>query len=88
MNLKRLLNTHLGRIFISIILGFGLATLFRKVCNEKNCINFSGPIISDIEDKIYEHSNKCYTYKLKSDNCDNSKKIVKIDSLHVNNEFV
>ena len=40
MNIKRLLNTHLGRIIISILLGLGLASLFRKVCTDKNCIKF------------------------------------------------
>ena len=45
MNIKRLLNTKLGIFFISVILGLGLAALFRQVCNEKNCITFNGPII-------------------------------------------
>ena len=58
MNFNRLLNTKLGVFFISIILGLGLATLFRKVCNDKSCIIFNGPIISDFEDKIYEYDAK------------------------------
>ena len=40
MNFKRLVNTELGRTFISILLGIGLASLFRKACNDKNCIDF------------------------------------------------
>ena len=79
MNFKRLLNTHLGRIFISILLGLGLATLFRKVCTERNCIDFNGPIISDFEDKIYGQKDKCYKYKLKSDKCDNKKRIIPLE---------
>ena len=38
MHLKRLLNTYTGKMMISILLGLGLATLFRKACNDKNCI--------------------------------------------------
>lgn len=76
MNFKRLLNTPLGNIFISIILGLGLATLFRKVCNDKNCIVFNGPVISDIEDKTYKHGDKCYKYSIESDKCDSTKRII------------
>jgi hypothetical protein len=79
MNFKRLLNTHLGRIFISILLGLGLATLFRKVCTERNCIDFNGPIISDFEDKTYGQNDKCYKYKLKLDKCDPKKRIVQLE---------
>ncbi len=74
MNFKRLLYTDLGRIFISIILGLGMATLFRKVCTDKSCIRFNGPIISDLEDKIYKHGEKCYKYSTRTDKCDTTKR--------------
>ena len=35
MNFRRLIYTDIGRYIISILLGLGLATLFRKVCNEE-----------------------------------------------------
>ena len=74
MNFKRLLNTELGRIFISILLGLGLATLFRKVCTDKSCIVFHGPVISEIDDKIYKYGDKCYKYSGNSTTCDEKKK--------------
>ena len=74
MNFNRLLYTDLGRIFISIILGLGLATLFRKVCTDKSCILFNGPVISDLEDKIYKHGEKCYKYSTRTDKCDTTKR--------------
>ena len=43
MNLKRLIYSDVGRIVISIILGLGLATLFRKVCKERDCLVFHAP---------------------------------------------
>lgn len=76
MNFKRLLYTDIGRIFISILLGLGLATLFRKVCTDKNCIQFNGPIISDLEGKTYKHGDKCYKYSTKTDKCDTTKRQV------------
>lgn len=78
MNLRRLLNTPLGKVFISIMLGLGLATLFRKVCTDKNCIVFNGPIISDFDQKVYQYGNKCYKYTTEQAHCDTTKKIVDI----------
>tara|TARA_B100001093_G_scaffold76612_3_gene67474 strand:- start:2562 stop:2816 length:255 start_codon:yes stop_codon:yes gene_type:complete len=76
MDFRRLFTTEIGKIILSIILGLGLASLFRSVCTSKNCLNFNGPVISDIEDQIYEHGNKCFKYELKSDTCDKTKKII------------
>ena len=55
MNFKRLLHTELGITFISILMGLGLATLFRKVCNDKNCIIFNGPVIDSVTGKTYRY---------------------------------
>ena len=41
MNLKRLIYSDVGRIVISIILGLGLATLFRRVCKERKLFSIS-----------------------------------------------
>ena len=49
MYLRRILYGDAGKIFISIILGLGLATLFRKVCNDRNCIIFKAPDIKKIQ---------------------------------------
>jgi hypothetical protein len=80
MNFRRLLNTALGKVMISILLGLGLATLFRKVCTDKNCISFNGPVISEVDGKIYQYGEKCYKYVAKAASCDSTKKIVDIAS--------
>ena len=76
MNVQRLLNTEYGRMIISILLGLGLASLFRKVCTDKNCIVFNGPIIGDVEGKTYKYGDKCYKYSVNADKCDSTKRIV------------
>ena len=86
MNFKRLLNTPLGNILISIILGIGLATIFRKVCTDKNCIIFNGPIINEFENKIYKHGEKCYKYTVVSDTCNPTKRIIDIADPEVKEE--
>ena len=82
VNFDRLFKTEAGKNIISIILGLGLASLFRQACNEKNCIYFQGPIIKDIEDKVFKSDGACYSYKAEHVNCDaaaqSNKKIVDI----------
>ena len=80
MNFKRLLNTPIGVAFISILLGLGLATLFRKVCTDKNCITFNGPVITDIVGKTYQYGEKCYKYDINPTTCNKNKKIIDISS--------
>ncbi len=76
MNFKRLLHSTLGKIIISILMGMGLATLFRKICNDKNCLTFKGPILGDIDGKIYQHGEKCFSYNTVTTQCDKNKQIV------------
>ena len=80
MFLNRLLNTYIGNVFISLLLGLGLATLFRKVCKDKNCIIFNGPVISEIDNKTFRHGDSCYKYTRNSIKCDNTKQIIDISS--------
>ena len=80
MNFKRLLNTEMGKFFISVLLGLGVATLFRQVCTGDKCLIFNGPIISDIDDKIYKHDDKCYKYTTQSAKCNPVKRVIDIAS--------
>ena len=76
MYLKRILYSDVGRVFISILLGLGLATLFRKVCKDRNCLIFKAPGLDKIEKQIFKFDNECYTYEKEATKCDESKKIV------------
>jgi len=80
MNFGRLLNTPFGKILISILLGLGIACLFKHVTDEKNSIKFEGPVITDIHDKIYKHDEKCYKYTAQSTACNTNKKIIDVSS--------
>ena len=76
MNIKRLLYSKYSKVFISILLGLGLATLFRKVCNERNCLKFVAPKFSEIEGKTFKHNDKCYQYNTSSISCQDNKEKV------------
>ena len=79
MNPSRLLKTEVGQIFISVLLGLGLATLFRKVCKDKNCIRFNGPVINEVDGKTYQFDEYCYKYDLFPTKCNTYKKTVNIN---------
>jgi len=78
MHLAKFVNSKSGKFFMSAILGFGLATLFRAVCEGKNCVVFEAPPLSEIDDKIFEYGGKCYKYEHTTTKCDPSKQIVKV----------
>jgi len=76
MNIKRLLHSSFGKVIIPVLLGLGLATMFRKVCKDRNCVVFKAPSIKNIEKKTYSYNGQCYKYKHKAQTCDKSKKTV------------
>ena len=69
MHLSRFLHTNHGKIIMSILLGFGLATLFRSVCKGKSCTIILAPPFEEIDGKIYKHDGKCYKYKSEGQQC-------------------
>jgi hypothetical protein len=80
MNFKRLLNTETGKTLISILLGLGLASIFREACDGDKCLKFEGPILDEVEGKVFQQGNKCYTYKSKRVDCNKTKKVVPFTS--------
>jgi hypothetical protein len=76
MHLDKLLHTQSGKYLMSILLGFGLATLFRVTCKGKNCLLFKAPPLEEVEDKIFKFNDKCYTYHYKMESCNSKKRIV------------
>lgn len=76
MNFKRLMYTEQGKLFVSILLGLGLASLFRSACKNRKCIVFRHPEIDNIDGKIFKSDNRCFTYSLKSEKCNQNKRIL------------
>ena len=76
MHLSKFIETSTGKFLMSILLGFGLATLFRKVCKGKECIVYYAPPINEIENKIYKFDYICYKFEKNATTCNSKKKIV------------
>ena len=76
INFKRLLYSRIGKMIISMLLGFGIATFFRRACNSRNCLVFHAPSLDKIEKQIFKYEDKCYVFKPESESCNNSKKTI------------
>jgi hypothetical protein len=69
MYLGKFVHTETGKIIMSILLGFGLASLFRTVCKDKDCLIFHAPPLDKFKDKIYKNGDKCYKYTQVATKC-------------------
>lgn len=55
--------------FISIVLGLGLASLFRQACTGNECVILKGPSLREVQKNTYKIDEKCYTYKPEATLC-------------------
>ena len=67
--INNLFKTDKGKILVSIILGIGLASLFKKTCIGDGCIIIKTLSPDVIQMNTYRHDDKCYKYKAKSAKC-------------------
>lgn len=79
--ISKLIHSYTGKTIISILLGLGLATLFRKACKDRQCMVFYAAPIEKIKDKIYKFNDKCYTFKNVAKSCDMSQKTVQTEPI-------
>jgi hypothetical protein len=56
------LESKKGSILFSLLVGFGIAALFKKACNDNKCLIIQSPDISDLNTYYYRTNNVCYKY--------------------------
>lgn len=61
-------STPMGKKVASVILGIGLATMFRKICNNSKCLVIKGPK-NDQLNHYYRIDKTCYKYNPYPINC-------------------
>ena len=71
---QKILNSNAGKYIISILLGIGLSTIFRNVCNDRKCIVFKAVSPENVKDKIFKLGDKCYSYVHEQVQCSNDNK--------------
>jgi hypothetical protein len=75
----KFVHTETGKLIMSILLGIGLASLFRNVCKGKNCVVFYAPPLENIEGKVYKSGDKCYKFQAVASKCHANKRIVNFE---------
>ena len=79
MYIQKFLNSDTGKYLMSILLGLGLATLFREVCKGEHCVRYIATPISEIQDKVFKYNEKCYQYTPESGTCKKNIKTLEIN---------
>ena len=74
-NIIKSMHTEFGQVVISIILGIGLASIFRRSCHDKECYKFQSPKTSEVESTTYLHGGTCYKFKAETRNCQQNNKV-------------
>ena len=77
MRIQQFIRSHIGKLVIAMIIGFGLSTLFRKTCKDKQCLQFKGPPLKDVDGQDYAYNDKCYQFKPNPIKCSSLKKTVR-----------
>jgi hypothetical protein len=63
------IHTKNGQYLISFILGMGMASLFRKICQDRNCLVFKAPDFDEVTKNVYTYGDKCYSFTKNSVAC-------------------
>ena len=70
LSFKGFLDSEAGSILMSVIVGLGLATLFRKACSGYGCYVVRGPPLRDLKKYVYKQDGRCYKYTPVAADCD------------------
>lgn len=57
-----ILSDRFGAIIVSVILGLGLAAIFRATCHGDACIVVHGPPRDQIDGHVYRIDDQCFKY--------------------------
>ena len=84
--IQKILYSKEGRYMISILLGFGLASFFKKACNDRNCLAFFAPPVEKVKDKVFEFDDKCYQFKSRGTVCNDEIETILTRPLQTNED--
>ena len=68
-SIQKVISSPTGSIFLSIILGLGLAAIFRKACKGNDCIVVKAPRASDVDKLFFKIDHDCYKYEPRVTSC-------------------
>ena len=68
LKIERFFQSKTGIKMFSILLGLGIAGLFKMSCDSRSCIVLKGPTFTD-KNKVVKYNDKCYDVKEKIIDC-------------------
>lgn len=77
MKINKFLESKTGVTILSVVLGLGLACIFKMSCDSNNCIVYKAPDYS--EKKIIKYNDKCYEPNEHMETCDSTKQIIEFE---------
>jgi hypothetical protein len=66
---------------ISLVLGFGIACIFRPLCKGPECIILRGPPVGEIRGAVYQFGTKCVEFEAKPVECPKSVTVPVVDTM-------
>jgi len=69
--LRKLTGTDAGQIALAVILGLGLAGIFRSTCGgqEGRCVVVTAPPVEEVHGKTFRLGEKCFRYRAEATEC-------------------
>lgn len=59
---ENIMKDKVGSIVISIVLGLGLAALFRRACKSGSCVVIKAPKLEEVQKYFYKVGDDCFKY--------------------------
>tara|TARA_B100000035_G_C20717054_1_gene429577 strand:+ start:303 stop:536 length:234 start_codon:yes stop_codon:yes gene_type:complete len=68
--------TKTGMNMLSILLGLGIAGMFKMSCDNRSCLVYKAGDLSD--NNIFKYNNKCYKATEQMETCDKKRHIIDV----------
>lgn len=66
---------------LSLLVGFGIAAIFRPLCNGPDCVVIRGPPVNDIRGSVYQIGKQCVEFKPKAIACPKNGTVPVVDTV-------
>lgn len=74
-NILKFFKSKLGMKLLSILLGLGLASIFKMSCDSRSCLVFQA---GELKENVIKYGETCYKATEKLEACDTKKDIILI----------
>jgi hypothetical protein len=66
---------------MSLLIGFGIAAIFRPLCKGPECVIMRGPPVTDIRGAVYQFGSKCVEFDAKPIECPKGGTVPVVDTM-------